>query len=1725
MNKIYNISKSFVSRASRIGRMLSILFLLALSSNAWADGYYLRYIINSSNENFSASGYAWSLIGSQSGSKYSWTLSIDDVNIIYLSSSTDETSYSGLFTSHVSSKSYDDPVTAVYNIQNHGGTSTERKGYKVEASSACVVKIIYDNSANSLTIVPLSWRLCGEFTDWDPSSAPEFTGSGTSLSTSVYLPYNHTYRNGYTNEGFRVVGYVEGSEEWYGNTGQMTSGNCSNWTFEKQSKESNTYNCGIVTGWSGYYTFTFDTSTKKLSVSYPDPISSTPIAYWGAAPAYGGDAPVKDIVASAYIASQGCGSGSQGTVDQIKVRYWKKGESSNMGEKTLSSGPYAINTANRINIPFDDDILLNCVTESIIVMEVAAHNTNGWSAYSDQMEFAYTANHAFVTNNLSGDTYTQCDGKHQFVLKDMVKPMPDSWSATLGGSDATADFTLTDDGLMVWNPSGKTAGAYTYTFTFDKTVGGDDYPTVQPTLSFTYQATPITGDITNLTASSTSVYPWDDVTLTSTYPNTITKLKWSVDKTSGYNLTPSAMGETSTTAAFKGSTIFASTVYNVKVQGTNDDCVTTAGQSVAITVNEDTDPCATATLIKIGADPVLEEGPRATLSGYLKYRGNGSGACVTDYTTYGFCYSTTKSKIDAATPDFNDADVKHKYKTGAALTENNRNWTYTISEGLAEGTYYYKPYIMQAGGTKKFGSVTGSFTIGSSEKCDHPTGDVINYYIDDDYDENDPCALKFKTIAGALANLKTHTGSDNDDWWGSDMLKVNVVFNVYPGTYDSSDESSVVNLSEINKYSSATTPVKRLTIMGTDPTNKPIIHGLYMAKSRWITVQNVRVERKTKGSNLDESSILIGFDDESNGRTVGELANGGLEFIKCDIEVDGFTCIHGNGVDGFYMTGCNLIADRTETITDNDRNWGASIKFMNSKNIRMLRNNFRGSHANNIFFQNSRETLIMNNVFWNDNKITYSSTTNNPSFIRLVNFQADNDAHNITKVGIYYNTFYLANSDAADENLKHFDFVAFGGGAQGGINTRFEVDKIHFMYNNCYSYSTLNTGNSGAQFGSNDISDTFKYNNFWSAKSAATTTTFAFGTDYSTVDMSLTGGMICSTAPYDPDGLVIRGNKLNLGSKIETDASGLGAESISDDRLRVAYRPASGNGWTYGAYQQTLGVDVHEIYWRGTENTDWSNRNNWYKLIDGEYQLVTCVDVLSDDLKAVILEQTGDVKKYPIIPVWEDTHEGYYDEGVYTATTNKFAKTIDVQYGASILGVENLKESDGTYRYFEGINHLDAGRKEWLMVGTVICPFNDYTKAVADADTTSRLIISNDFYRDHLPHVYMQQFEYVSGSPGSINWDAPFTQLDESVPYDKSFTIFCADQYGPKKRTAAMYYGDASKGSEPIKYEFKGRYAAEKLTGKPVYAFTAGSHFVNNYYPANVDIQAFNNDDNTVQYYDVKTGGWNPVVPATERDVTPQSGVFLVAAADNNVDLDGHFTTNSTKYKSASVNQGLTLFAYSTATGKGSNAGAWQDYKNITKAENASDPDVCELYILHGGVNLSALSYQFADTVIALGVNNKLSTSMSVKFELLESYLLDEIYLEDRAADPVVRYDLMSGEKPYFANLPSGRTEGRFYLVIGDGQSTEPDVPTEVPAEKTLNFNIDAFVNNSVLTVSVGADATISSITMYDMAGRVYTVPVNGKNFSQSELTVAKGIYTVTVVTDRGTETKKVVVK
>ncbi|MGN1137809.1 MAG: starch-binding protein [Ruminococcus sp.] len=97
--------------------------------------------------------------------------------------------------------------------------------------------------------------LAGEMNGWSTSKTPFVDGS-----VSVDLEADKTYQ-------FKIV--VNG--DWYGNSGTMTSDNCTGWTF----KSDNESNCKITTTIAGTYTFNFDLSTKKLSVVYPKPAETT----------------------------------------------------------------------------------------------------------------------------------------------------------------------------------------------------------------------------------------------------------------------------------------------------------------------------------------------------------------------------------------------------------------------------------------------------------------------------------------------------------------------------------------------------------------------------------------------------------------------------------------------------------------------------------------------------------------------------------------------------------------------------------------------------------------------------------------------------------------------------------------------------------------------------------------------------------------------------------------------------------------------------------------------------------------------------------------------------------------------------------------------------------------------------------------------------------------------------------------------------------------------------------------------------------------------------------------------------------------------------------------------------------------------------------------------------------------------------------------------------------
>ena len=96
------------------------------------------------------------------------------------------------------------------------------------------------------------WYLKGEFNSWNTNNV--LTGSGNDLTTTVELKKGTTY-------AFKVH---DGGNNWYGNNGTITS-DCT-WTFSTSAGDGH-----ITASTDGVYTFTFNKSTKKLTVVYPKP--------------------------------------------------------------------------------------------------------------------------------------------------------------------------------------------------------------------------------------------------------------------------------------------------------------------------------------------------------------------------------------------------------------------------------------------------------------------------------------------------------------------------------------------------------------------------------------------------------------------------------------------------------------------------------------------------------------------------------------------------------------------------------------------------------------------------------------------------------------------------------------------------------------------------------------------------------------------------------------------------------------------------------------------------------------------------------------------------------------------------------------------------------------------------------------------------------------------------------------------------------------------------------------------------------------------------------------------------------------------------------------------------------------------------------------------------------------------------------------------------------------
>ena len=100
------------------------------------------------------------------------------------------------------------------------------------------------------------WGIAGSMNSWTASNN-EMTGSGT-VSTTISLSANTQY-------DFKVVDM--NTSTWHTNTGTI-KGSVTNLDFSTTGGTDN--NCHIRTSCAGTYTFTYNTSTNKLSVTYPE---------------------------------------------------------------------------------------------------------------------------------------------------------------------------------------------------------------------------------------------------------------------------------------------------------------------------------------------------------------------------------------------------------------------------------------------------------------------------------------------------------------------------------------------------------------------------------------------------------------------------------------------------------------------------------------------------------------------------------------------------------------------------------------------------------------------------------------------------------------------------------------------------------------------------------------------------------------------------------------------------------------------------------------------------------------------------------------------------------------------------------------------------------------------------------------------------------------------------------------------------------------------------------------------------------------------------------------------------------------------------------------------------------------------------------------------------------------------------------------------------------------
>ena len=1163
------------------------------------------------------------------------------------------------------------------------------------------------------------------------------------------------------------------------------------------------------------------------------------------------------------------------------------------------------------------------------------------------------------------------------------------------------------------------------------------------------------------------------------------------------------------------------------------------------------------------------------LSAYIQYTycGDAIDATGGQITDWGFVVCPG-SATSACTPTKTSSK---KYPTNRTAKYRGEIFEHTLNlenDNLIAGAMYgYRGYVV-IGGKMYLTKETGTFFFPGDCTQQEINGTTpIIYTIDASLGEDyaDDCNLRYGSLQEALNRLRAlskdtkveakYKYATYDETNRSLNLNVPIEFHVayYDDNLDdassaycyegdtkaivsggggSSENSYALIIKEINRKNTGTRHT--FTIKSADEKNRPWLHHVIIRESKDVILDNLALFSDPTSKDHDDALELDCNSKEWHTLEVGHIEDANIIIKNCLIGSNGFTGVHASAYDGitFENNEFEIVFDGT---TSNDVDWGASAKFMACKNIKFIRNNFRGEHATLLWIQDTQNALFMNNVFWNTNK--YKA---NCSAAKLVEQYSYGPTKNI---GFYYNTFYLADGKIDKDHSYDFLHTSDKGGDESG-----KFSNVTFQYNNCYSYDTDAPGKSASE--PDGITNaTLCPNNYWSVNSKAK---FAMGSctgDDANIDVNVSD-IVCKTSATGPASLTIKGGvddsgkSLNMGVKLTSaDIKGktgieLTEVELTYDRYNKDERP-NDNTWTYGAYQAKEDITVNTIYWVGV-NEKWDNRNNWGFYESGivgnqtkgdapitrsaELQRLSCVNNLSNDLKVIIPEKPlvtlEDGRKWPELPALFDsgdreTKSGIpVEEQVTTMNGELFAHTIQIEYGAALKGVTSLK--NGNRHYVQAITNFEAPRDMWVLVGTLIQPFIDENNPEGGV----RNLLSGDFYQGREPQVYMHGAEVDEYN--NVPWGETFADMYREILPNEVFAINIPNEYGVYKIPAYYYYQyekvDPSRlyhNKEAINYDYKGLFLREQTHITASLEKDNKKVLLSNSYPCNLSAAAIEDLGCNVSCYNFKAGSFMPL-GSSDIEIKPQHGFVLESAnaktitLNANVYADGNTRTRSAKVampafdlnlsnaNNADGGYSMVVVRYDELKGE-ENTPADSDTKKVFSA-NVRTPD---LYMIMYDGQYSRLHLGKTTQQIPLGI--RIKTAMNVRFEQITNSNFSEVTLIDTQTGR--EYNLLA--RSYTTEqLAVGDLEGRFYLQVAaeeenkdnEEEDNSGDVSTEINENSNMNIQIytDEHQANAIRVITNNVE--LETIYITDMVGRVYTYQATG-NTAYIQLPVPAGVY------------------